>query len=75
LLIFSERCNNSAYIRRELTVAGEAGKLVVPIRIEDAQPKGGLRLRLVDLHWIDAFDKSGRSLSKLVEYLAKIVKS
>jgi signal transduction histidine kinase len=55
LLTFSERCNGSEYIRREVTVAGEANKVVIPFRIEDVQPKRGLRVRLADLHWIDAF--------------------
>lgn len=54
LLIFSGRCNERDYIRREVTVAGESGKLIIPFRIENAQPKRGLRMRLSDLHWIDA---------------------
>jgi hypothetical protein len=55
VLLFSERCNNSEYIRREITFAHECQKLVVPFRIEEAQPQRGLRLRLLDLHWIDGF--------------------
>jgi POT family proton-dependent oligopeptide transporter len=55
LLIFSDHCNESEYIRREVTVAGECHKLVIPFRIEDVQPKHGLRVRLSDLHWIDGF--------------------
>jgi hypothetical protein len=55
LLVFSDRCNDSEYIRREVTVAGESQKLVIPFRIENAQPKHGLRVRLSDLHWIDGF--------------------
>jgi hypothetical protein len=55
LLVFSDRCNDSEYIRREVTVAGESQKLVIPFRIENAQPKHGLRVRLADLHWIDGF--------------------
>ena len=35
LLIFSERCNASEYIRREVTVAGESHKVVIPFRIEN----------------------------------------
>jgi len=38
LLIFSERCNESEYIRREVTVAGESRKVIFPYRIEDARP-------------------------------------
>src|SRR5688572_21708517 len=55
LLIFSSRCNDSEYIRREITFAGDTGKSVIPFRIEDAFPKRGLRVRLADLHWVDAF--------------------
>ena len=55
LLVFSDHCNDHEYIRREVTVAGEAQKLVIPLRIEDAHPKHGLRVRLADLHWIDGF--------------------
>ena len=55
LLVFSDRCNESEYIRREVTVAGESHKLIIPFRIEDAQPKRGLRVRLGDLHMIDGF--------------------
>lgn len=58
ILIFSEMCNNSEYIRRELTVAGDARKHIIPIRIENTKPKRGLRMRLADLHWIDAFTNS-----------------
>jgi len=66
LLIFSDRCNDSDYIRREVTVAGENGKVVIPLRIEDAKPRRGLKVRLVDLHWIDAFVERERALDQLV---------
>jgi len=55
LLVFSDHCNDSEYIRREVTVAGDAEKLVIPFRIENAHPRHGLRVRLADLHWIDGF--------------------
>jgi hypothetical protein len=62
LLIFSDRCNEHEYIRREITVAGESHKVIIPFRIEDAQPRRGLRVRLSDLHWIDGLSlASGRS--------------
>ena len=55
LLIFSDRCNKTEYIRREVTVAGEAGKDIITFRIEDVEPRRALRLRLSDLNWIDGF--------------------
>jgi hypothetical protein len=66
LLIFSERCNESEYIRREVTVAGEAGKVIIPFRIDNSQPKKGLRVRLTDLHWIDGFVSRERAIDELV---------
>jgi hypothetical protein len=69
LLIFSDRCNDSEYIRREVTVAGDAGKVIIPFRIEDAKPKSGLRVRLSDLHWIDAFASRERAIDELLRAL------
>ena len=69
LLIFSERCNASEYIRREVTVAGESHKVVIPFRIENAEPKRGLRVRLSDLHWLDGFVSREQALDELVRTL------
>src|SRR6267154_693844 len=65
LLIFSEHCNESEYIRREVTVAGENRKIIIPFRIEDVQPRRGLRVRLSDLHWIDGFAAHERAIDEL----------
>src|SRR5436309_1461075 len=66
LLVFSEYCNDSVYIRREVTIAGESHKPVIPFRIEDVQPRRGLRVRLLDLHWIDGFPDRNRAIDQLV---------
>jgi len=65
LLIFSDHCNHSEYIHREITVAGESHKLIIPFRIEEVQPKRGLRVRLSDLHWIDGFVERERAIDEL----------
>jgi uncharacterized protein YjiK len=70
LLIFSEQCNESEYIRREVTVAGEKRKLIIPFRIEDVQPRRGLLVRLADLNWIDGFVSRERAIDELAEKLA-----
>jgi hypothetical protein len=69
LLVFSDRCNESEYIRREVTVAGESQKIIIPFRIEDAQPRRGLRVRLSDLHWIDGFATRERAIDDLARHL------
>ena len=66
LLIFSDLCNESEYIRRQLAVAGESRKPVIPLRIEDAQPRRGLRARLSDLDWLDAFAGCEPAIDELV---------
>jgi hypothetical protein len=66
LLIFSERCNEHEYIRREITVAGESHKVIIPFRIENAPPRCGLRIRLSDLHWIDGFVSRERAIGEVV---------
>jgi len=67
VLIFSDLCNDSEYIRREVTVAGESHKSVIPFRIEDVQPRRGLRVRLSDLHWIDGFVSRERAIDELIK--------
>jgi formylglycine-generating enzyme required for sulfatase activity len=67
LLIFSEHCNESEYIRREITVAGESHKIIIPFRIEDVLPRRGLRVRLSDLHWIDGFASRERAVDELAK--------
>ena len=66
LLIFSSRCNESEYIRREITVAGNVNKIIIPFRIEDAEPKRGLSVRLANLHWIDAFVARERAIDEVI---------
>jgi hypothetical protein len=66
-LIFSDLCNDSEYIRREVTVAGESQKIIIPFRIEDAKPRKGLRVRLSDLHWIDAFVSREKAINELMQ--------
>jgi TIR domain len=72
LLIFSDGCNASEYIRREVTVAGDARKVIIPFRIEDARPKSGLRVRHSDLHWIDAFASREQAIEELIRTLRPI---
>jgi TPR repeat protein len=73
LLIFSEQCNESEYIRREVTVAGENQKVIIPLRIEDAQPRRGLRVRLSDLHWLDAVVARDGAIDELARRFAPAV--
>jgi ubiquinone/menaquinone biosynthesis C-methylase UbiE/PAS domain-containing protein len=56
LLVFSERCNTKQeHIGREISVAIDSGKTIIPLRIQDARPQGELKYSLTNVHWIDGF--------------------
>jgi hypothetical protein len=69
LLVFSDQCNESEYIRREITCAGDSGKVIIPFRIEDARQRGALRVRLSDLHWIDAYASPEKAIDEVIRTL------
>jgi hypothetical protein len=71
LLIFSERVNASPWVHREIAVASDMGKLIIPLRIENAHPKGGLALRLASLHQIDGFDGGNKAVHDVLHTLGR----
>lgn len=56
LLVFSNHCNNSAHILREVIIANGVPKIIIPCRIENAHPASSLEYYLAGLQWIDALD-------------------
>ncbi len=74
LLIFSNRCNDNEYIRREITVAGNANKVILPFRIEKVEPKRALSVRLANLHWIDGFVAREKAIDEVVRAVQPSIK-
>jgi len=54
VLVFSKAANTSPQILREVESAIHAGIPLVPLRIEDVLPEGGLEFHLGTVHWLDA---------------------
>lgn len=54
LLVFSGNANHSEHVLRELEVASDANKVIVPFRIEEVAPSGDLRYYITRVHWLDA---------------------
>jgi hypothetical protein len=54
VLIFSRKTNDSPHINREVEVAASRGILLIPVRIEDAQPSPALRYFANSVHWLEA---------------------
>ncbi len=55
LFILSSESNESKYVKRELMFAVSAGKVILPLRVENVQPSKNLRFSLLPHQWVDAF--------------------
>ena len=71
-IFFSEECNNSRQLKKELAVADNLGKPVVPILIENTQPRGAYLYELADRNWIQAWPDPMDRVDELVEHLATL---
>lgn len=54
VLVYSEKCNISKHITRELCLAVQAGLIIIPFKVEDADPQGELLYWINNTHWLSA---------------------
>jgi hypothetical protein len=69
LVVFSEHCNSSMWVPREIAVADDAGKTIITFRIKNAQPKRGLKLSLANLQRVDAFSDREQAIREVIRAL------
>ena len=69
LLIFSEYCNQSPWVPREIALADDAGKTIIVVRIDNAPAKGVLKLYLANLQQIDARGKRDKAIREVLRGL------
>jgi hypothetical protein len=55
VLVFSKSANDSHQIKREVNLAIDSGRTVIPIRVEDVVPSKSLKFSININHWLDAF--------------------
>jgi hypothetical protein len=55
ILVFSNQANGSSQIKNELALASEYGLWVLPVRIEDIEPKKGFKYELATRQYYDLF--------------------
>ncbi len=55
LVLISSVANESGHVSKEVDIAIEHGKAVLPIRLEDVVPAGALQYLLALAQWMDAF--------------------
>ena len=74
VLIFSSHSNNSKDVSKELVLAMNVGVTVIPLRIEEVQPKGVMKYYLSDTHWIDALNPPTKNqIDNIVETVSLLV--
>jgi hypothetical protein len=56
LFLFSENSNNTAEVKKELSLGSSFGKSVIPVRLSAIKPNGALQYELATCQWIDGFD-------------------
>lgn len=54
VLIFSANANQSRQVLREVERAVSLGKTIIPFRIDESVPTGGMEYFMATLHWLDA---------------------
>ncbi|MDZ4761522.1 MAG: toll/interleukin-1 receptor domain-containing protein [Alphaproteobacteria bacterium] len=72
VIFFSEDCNNSRQLKKELAVADSLEKPVIPVLIEDTRPRGAYLYQLADRNWIQAFPNPMGKIDELVEHLTML---
>lgn len=74
LLIFSGNANRSEHVLRELEVASDSSKIIVPFRIENVVPSDDLRYYITRVHWLDAMSPPMESrLNELVALMRRLL--
>jgi multisubunit Na+/H+ antiporter MnhC subunit len=72
VIFFSEACNESRQLKKELAVADSLNKPVVPILIEDTKPKGAFLYELADRNWVQAFPDPFGKINDIVAHLTDL---
>ncbi len=69
VIFFSDACNQSRQLKKELAVADSLELPVVPILIEDTKPKGAYLYELADRNWLQAFPNPMSHIEDMVDHL------
>jgi TPR repeat protein len=62
LLLFSKNADSSDHISREIFLAGEHKKTIIPLKLDDVVPSARLAYSLAGLHWIDFLDNRDETI-------------
>lgn len=74
VLLFSQEAQGSEQVIKELAAATHERKHIVPIRLENIQPKGPFLYELAGRNWIDAHEDTDAKLAEVADDLAALVR-
>ena len=72
VVFFSEGCNTSRQIGKELAIADSLAMPVAPVLIENTQPRGACLHELANRNWIRVWPEPMDHIDHLVEHLATL---
>ena len=72
VLVFTDFSNASRQVLREINNAVRTGAVIVPFRLTDSSPSGGMQYYLSTVHWLDAMDEP---LEDSIAQLSELVRS
>ncbi len=75
VLLFTANAALSKDIAKELAAATLENKLIIPVRLENIQPKGAFLYELASRNWINAFEDTEAKLEELAKGLAQLVRT
>ncbi len=71
VILFSNECNASKQLKKELAIADTLDKEVVPVLIEDTKPKGHYLYELAARNWLQIFPEPLSKIDTLADRLAR----
>jgi TolB-like protein len=75
VLLFSENAAQSSEIVKELAAATHEKKLVVPVRLQNIEPRGAFLYELASRNWINAYNDTEARLAELATGLVHLVRT
>ena len=70
LLLFSSSANKSAHVLREVELAEQGRKPILPLRIDVSDPAGGLKYMLANKQWVERKALGNRLVETIEQLLA-----
>src|SRR6266550_3579590 len=70
LLLFSNAANKSEHVLREVELAAQGKKPILPLRIDVSEPAGGLRYMLANKQWVERKALGNRLVDTIEQLLA-----